>query len=127
MSQKLSKICFFRPSSGPLVIKRDKTSFFDRFGAPSQLFKLSGFLSFGDLAAERKLRKRFVSTGFASGGVFGAPLLFAKKWPSKICEKVCVEKDGAKFIFLSHVSDHFWRTVSGGGFSCGAERVFGPL
>ena len=53
-----------------------RRQFFDR---PSQLFKFCVLLGFGDLAAEWKLRKRFVSASFASGGVFGAPCFLPQK------------------------------------------------
>ena len=42
-------------------------------------------------------------------------------------KKYALKKNGAQLIFSSHILDHFWRTVSGGGFSCSAERAFGPL
>ena len=104
-SEKLSKSfisgSFWTPS---LDQTRDKRSSFVGLGGP-------------------KVAKRFVSAGFASGAVFGPPYLVAKQWPSKVCEEVSREKNGAIF-FSSHVSDRFWRTVFRGGFSCRAERVF---
>ena len=116
----------FCPREGPRE-EAKKTSFFDPFGASSQLFNFSGFLGFGDLAAERKLRKRFISAGFASGGVLGCLVFYQKLAFKKLRKTFSVEKNGAKLSSSSHVSDHGWRTVSGGGFSCGAERVVGSL
>ena len=108
--------------------KREKMASFDSLRAPLQLFVLRVFGGFGGPVAERKLRKRFVSAGFASGGVFGQTCFLSKKTGLRKCAKrVSGPKKGAQLVFLSHISDHFWRTVSGGGFSCGAERVFGPL
>ena len=83
-------------------------------------------MGLADFGAGSKIAKRFVSAGFASGGVWALPSLVDKKWPPKVCKTFLRQKNGAK-CSLRHVLDHFWRTVFGGSFSCGAERVFGPL
>ena len=83
-------------------------------------------MGLADFGAGWKIAKRFVSAGFASGGVWALPSLVDKKWPPKVSEKFLRQKTVQTF-FLSHVLDHFWRTGFRGGFSCGAERVFGPL
>ena len=126
-SQKLSKSFFVCPSGGPLMTKNcGKRSFFDRPGAPSQLFVLSFFLGFGEPAAGRELRTRFVSAGFASGGVFGQPCLVPKKGP----QKFVVKKNGVFSLFdscfgpfLAHhflgwvvlrCGAHFWAPITRG-------------
>ena len=82
----------------------------------------------GDLAGGPKIAKRFVSAGFASGGVFGPPSLVPKKWPSKVSKKVSCQTKRCKIIllepcfggpFLAH------RSSGWGLLRCGAR--FGPL
>ena len=43
-----------------------------------------------------------------------------------MCEKICIEQKRTKLLFSSHVSDHFWRTVSGGGPYNAENATFGP-
>ena len=40
----------------------------------------------------------------------------------KFAKKFSVQKNGANVFLLSHVSDHFWRTVFRSEFSCGPKR-----
>ena len=61
------------------------------------------------------------------GPVLGRFVFGQKSGCPKKCEKCLRQKNGAQLMFWSPISDHFWCTVSEGGFSCGAERVFGPL
>ena len=121
--EKCRKKCRFAVLAGRSCLENGrKRRFFDSLRAPSQLFVLRVFSGFGGPVAERKLRKRFVSAGFASAGVFGPPLFCQKKSPKK-CEKSLGLKNGAQLMFWRPISDQFWRTVSEGGFflQCGAR------
>ena len=105
--------------------KPEKIAFFDSLRAPAAL-RFAFFLGFRGPVAERKSRKRFVSAGFASGAVFGPPCFCQKNGCPKKCEKVCVPKNGAQLMFWSPISDHFWRTVSEGGFPAVRSAFLGP-
>ena len=84
----------------------------------------SSFAVFWGWAAGPKFAKRFVSAGFASGGVFRLPF-GAQKMAFKSLRKVFASKtNGAKsFLFLSHVSTIFGAPFFGQG--CGA-RFWAP-
>ena len=75
---------FWRAAHDP---KREKMAFFNSLRAPSQLFVFHVFWGSGGPVTERKLRKRFVSAGFASGGVFGPPCFCQKKRVSENVRK----------------------------------------
>ena len=88
-SRKMSKKVSFRRSGRPDMSENgEKTAFSDSLRAPSQLFVLRVFSGFGGPVAERKSRKRFVSAGFASAGVFGQPLFLSKNQKSKKVRKM---------------------------------------
>ena len=66
-----------------------------------EFFLFCGFFGFRRLAAGQKIAKRFVSEGFASGGVFGPPYLVPKKWPSKFAKNLAPKKRCIFFFELS--------------------------
>ena len=47
-----------------------------------------------------------------------------QKGLQKLAKGVGVKIFSAKVFVLDHLEPSFWRSVSGGAFSCGAERVF---
>ena len=80
---------------------RTRGRFSFRFGPPFQLFPFCGSLVLGDLAAGPKIAKRFVSAGFASGGVFGPPSLVPfKTMAFKTLRKSFASKKRCKILYL---------------------------
>ena len=69
-------------------------------GLPRSSSNSAVFFGFSDLAAERKSRNRFVSAGFVSGGVFGAPCLFLpKSGLQKVVIKFSVKRKVQNYFF----------------------------
>ena len=108
--------------------EREKKGLF-RFASGSlAALRFARFLGFWRSGRGAEVAKTLRFCGFSRLVAFLGRLVFlVKKMASENVRKKSVSKNGAKLIFSNHVSDHFWCTVSGGGFSCGAESVFGPL
>ena len=82
------------------------------------------YISPAGLIRGQKLTKRFIFAGFVSRPLLGLDvggLFFVKRSLRKFAKSLGI------FFVLDHLGPSFWRNVSGGAFSCGAEHVFGPL
>ena len=128
-SRKVSKKVSFRRSGRPVISKNGrKRRFSIRFGFP----RSSSFCAFFRVLAVRSRSKNRENASFLRRvsrlvAFLGRPFFCQKKGCPKKCEKNLDQKNGAQLMFWSPIPDQFWRTVSEGGFSCDAGRVFGPL
>ena len=113
-SQKLSKNCFFSPGGALRTKNGTRRRFSIGLGLPRRSSNSAVF---------------WVSAIWPRFRVwwrFWAALFFYKKLLfENLQKKINVEKNGAKLMFSSHVSDHFWCTVSGGAPT--ENATFGPL
>ena len=128
-SRKVSKKCCFAVLAGRSFPKTGKNGVF-RFASGSlAALRFARFFGFWRSGRRAKIAKTLRFCGFRAWWRFWAAPFFAKKKGCPIkCEKnLDQKKNGAQLMFWSPIPDQFWRTVSEGGFSCGAERVFGPL
>ena len=126
--EKCRKKCRFAVLAGRSYPKTGENGVF-RFASGSlAALRFARFSGFWRSGRRTKIAKTLRFCGFRVWWRFlGRPVFVNKTGVRKSAKKVCVPKNGAQLIFWRPISDHFWRTVSEGGFSCGAERVFRPL
>ena len=105
-SQKSVENMFFRRSGGPLMTPNGtRWRFSIRFGLPrssSFCAVFQPFLGFWQSGRGAEIARTLRFCGFRVWWRFWALFFFffSKKWPPKMREKICVEKNGAKLVFV---------------------------
>ena len=97
-----------------------KTVFFGNWGSVSAL----PVLRFRGVDRFRAWFRNRETLRFCGYCVWAVASFVGKTWPRKVCEKFWSRNEKCSILFREACLGPF---LARGGFSCGAERVFGPL